>query len=50
MIHFGYELERASNGELLAEGETTHMVIDARMKAATLPPTFLKAFREAAGK
>jgi len=50
MIHFGYELERASNGELLAEGETTHMVIDARMKAATLPPTCLKAFREAAGK
>lgn len=50
VIHFGYELLRASDGELLAEGETTHMVIDAKMKAATLPPAFLKTFREALGK
>lgn len=50
VIHFGYELVRASDGELLAEGETTHMVIDAKMKAAPLPPAFLKVFREAAGK
>ena len=34
VIHFGYELLRASDGELLAEGETTHMIIDAKMKAA----------------
>jgi acyl-CoA thioester hydrolase len=50
VIHFGYELLRAGDGELLAEGETTHMVIDAKMKAATLPPAFLKTFREALGK
>ena len=50
VIHFGYELVRVSDGELLAEGETTHMVIDAKMKAATLPPAFLKTFREALGK
>lgn len=50
VIHFGYELVRASDGELLAEGETTHMVIDAKMRAATLPPAFLKTFREALGK
>ena len=50
MIHFGYQLVRADDGEVLAEGETTHMVIDAQMKTASLPPAFLKVFREAAGK
>ena len=50
VIHFGYQLVRAGDGEVLAEGETTHMVIDAQMKAAPLPPAFLKVFREAAGK
>ena len=50
VIHFGYELVRASDGELLAEGETTHMVVDAKMKGATLPPAFLNTFREALGK
>src|SRR5207244_6763630 len=28
VIHFGYELVRADDGELLAEGETTHIVTD----------------------
>jgi acyl-CoA thioester hydrolase len=50
VIHFGYQLLRASDGELLAEGETAHMVIDAGMKAMPLPPALLKTFREAAGK
>jgi acyl-CoA thioester hydrolase len=50
VIHFGYQLVRASDGEVLAEGETTHMVIDAQMRTASLPPAFLKVFREAAGK
>jgi len=50
VIHFGYELVRAGDGELLAEGETTHMVIDAKMKATPLPPALLKTFREAVGK
>jgi acyl-CoA thioester hydrolase len=49
VIHFGYELVRA-DGELLAEGETTHMILDAKMKAAALPANILKVFREAAGK
>jgi acyl-CoA thioester hydrolase len=50
VIHFGYQLVRADDGEVLAEGETTHMVIDAQMKTAPLPAAFLKVFREAAGK
>jgi acyl-CoA thioester hydrolase len=50
VIHFGYELVRASDGERLAEGETTHMILDAKMKASSLPANILKVFREAAGK
>ena len=50
VVHFGYELVRADDRELLAEGETTHIVTDAQMKVATLPEKYLKAFREAAGR
>ena len=50
MIHFGYELMRASDGQVLAEGETMHMILDAKMKASSLPPNIVKVFREAAGK
>ena len=50
VIHFGYELVRASDNELLAEGETTHMILDAKMKTTALPPDILRVFREAAGK
>jgi acyl-CoA thioester hydrolase len=49
-VHFGYELVRADDGELLAEGETTHIVTDAQMKVAALPEKYLKAFREAVGR
>ena len=50
VIHFGYELVRVGDGDLLAEGETTHMILNAKMKTATLPASILKAFREAARK
>jgi acyl-CoA thioester hydrolase len=50
LIHFAYELVRANDGELLAEGETTHMILDAQMKPEQLPSNILKVFREAAGK
>jgi acyl-CoA thioester hydrolase len=50
VVNFSYELVRAGNGTLLAEGETTHIVTDARMKIAALPEKYLKAFREAIGK
>ena len=32
VVHFGYELRRAADGALLAEGETTHIVTNAEMK------------------
>jgi acyl-CoA thioester hydrolase len=50
MVHFGYELRRAADGTLLAEGETTHIVTDADMKIAVLPEKYLTVFRAALGK
>lgn len=50
MIHFGYELLRAGSGELLAEGETTHIVADAEMKPRALPEKYMSVFRDAAGR
>ncbi len=50
VIHFGYELRRATDGALLAEGETTHIVTDPDLKIAVLPEKYLKVFREAVGK
>jgi acyl-CoA thioester hydrolase len=50
VVHFGYELRRADDSTLLAEGETTHIVTDASMKIAALPEKYLTAFRTALGK
>jgi acyl-CoA thioester hydrolase len=50
VIHFGYELLRAGDGTLLAEGETTHIVTDAAMKMTPLPEKYMKAFRAAVGR
>jgi acyl-CoA thioester hydrolase len=50
IIHFGYELLRAQDGALIAEGETTHIVTDRNMKVAALPQRYMEAFRAAAGK
>src|SRR5450432_4589571 len=37
VIHFSYELVRASDNALLAVGETTHIVTNAEMKVVALP-------------
>ena len=50
MVQFGYELLRASDRMLLAEGETTHVVTDTKLNIASLPEEYLKAFRAAMGK
>jgi acyl-CoA thioester hydrolase len=50
VIVFDYELVRAENAALLAEGETTHIVTDAQMKVAALPAKYLRVFREALAK
>lgn len=50
VVQFGYELLRAEGGEVLAEGETTHIVTDKQMNKASLPAKYLEQFRAAAGK
>jgi acyl-CoA thioester hydrolase len=46
VIHFGYELLRVSDGVLLADGETTHIVTNAQMKTAPIPEKYLTKFKE----
>ena len=50
VIRFGYELRRAETGELLAEGETTHIVADSSMRPRALPEKYMKVFRAAMGR
>jgi acyl-CoA thioester hydrolase len=50
VVHFGYELRRANDGALLAEGETTHIVTNSEMKIAVLPDKYLSVFRAVVGK
>jgi acyl-CoA thioester hydrolase len=50
VIRFGYELRRAETGELLAEGETTHIVATAQMEPRTLPEKYMRVFRAAVGR
>jgi acyl-CoA thioester hydrolase len=50
VVVFSYELVRADNRALLAEGETTHIVTDSNMKVAPLPEKYLTAFRAAMAK
>ena len=47
LIHFAYEAVRASDGALLAEGETTHIVTDANLNKRPLPEKYLEAFKRA---
>jgi acyl-CoA thioester hydrolase len=46
VVVFSYELVRP-DGTLLAEGRTTHVVTDSKMKTATLPEKYLNVFRNA---
>lgn len=50
LVVFRYELIRAENGALLAEGETAHIVTDKNMKVAAMPERYLAALRSAMGK
>lgn len=44
LIHFGYAILRQSDATLLAEGETTHLVVDADMQKRSLPERYRLAF------
>jgi acyl-CoA thioester hydrolase len=47
LIQFEYELMRSDDGALLAEGDTTHIVVDREMKKVPLPDKYMSAFRAA---
>jgi acyl-CoA thioester hydrolase len=49
-LQYGYEILREPEGTLLAEGETTHVVIDRQMNRRNLPEKYLAAFQAAAGQ
>ena len=44
LMRFGYEIVRQSDGTLVAEGETTHIVVNARMEKRQLPERYKLAF------
>lgn len=46
IVHFQYEALRASDGTLLAEGETVHVCIDANFQACALPEKYRLAIEE----
>ncbi|HKW25415.1 MAG TPA: thioesterase family protein [Terriglobales bacterium] len=47
LIHFGYEAVRASDGTLLAEGETMHIVTGPDMRKRELPTKYIAVFKAA---
>ncbi len=50
LLHFGYKVERAADGELLAEGETTHIVVDRNFAKRPLPEKYRAAFQAAVSR
>jgi acyl-CoA thioester hydrolase len=50
LLHFGYEILRATDETLLAEGETVHLIVDAGFKRMPLPAKYRVPFLQAAGK
>ncbi len=44
LLQFRYEIVRAADQKLLAEGETTHLVVSDKLERRSLPKKFLDAF------
>jgi acyl-CoA thioester hydrolase len=44
LLRFRYKVFRASDETLLAEGETTHLVVDNELKRRSLPGKYVAAF------
>jgi acyl-CoA thioester hydrolase len=47
LMHFAYEVVRTSDQQLLAEGETTHIVVNSKFEKTTLPSHLQAAFEAA---
>lgn len=50
LIQFQYEILRADDGLLLAEGESTHVAVDAKMEKTPFPEKYMSEFRRVAGR
>jgi acyl-CoA thioester hydrolase len=48
VLHFTYQISRADD-TMLAEGETTHIVVNAKMEKTSLPDIYVSAFKRAVG-
>lgn len=46
LVKFVYRVVRKEDGALLAEGDTTHIVVDRQMSKTRLPEKFAARFRE----
>jgi acyl-CoA thioester hydrolase len=44
LLRFRYEILRAGDQRLLAEGETTHLVVDGKLKRRSLPEKYISGF------
>lgn len=49
LIHFRYEVVRAEDGLLLAEGESTHVAVNSQMEKTPFPEKYMSVFRQVAG-
>lgn len=47
LLHFSYEILRGEDGILLAEGESTHIVVNSKFERAQLPEKYRVAFAAA---
>jgi len=50
LLHFGYEVLRESDGTVLAEGESIHLVVNADFKRIRLSQKYLPSLMKAAGR
>lgn len=50
LLHFGYEVLRADDSSLLAEGETTHIVVNSKFEKTVLPEKYAKVLNAALDK
>jgi acyl-CoA thioester hydrolase len=48
-ITFQYQVLRAEDGLLLAEGESTHVAVNAKMEKSPFPEKYMSVFRTVAG-
>jgi acyl-CoA thioester hydrolase len=50
MLHFGYAILRSDDGTLLAEGETTHIVVNRNFERTILPEKYQQILGLVAGE